>query len=322
MAHPDNALYGHNRILSRYAGLGRPRLRAHLQHGWSTSHGFGSRFRQVSWLPLLGWGDRTRREAGAAGLKGVTLIGAPFVYLASSVDRRRARPRATVVYPFHGTDRQRLTGSHRRLASEIAERESGPVTVCLYWADQTPDAVAAYEAHGFTVTSHGHRADPEFLVRQLAVLDRHDRIVTNRVGSALWYGAHLGLEAEVYGPRFGLDLLAGVDCRLERFARSEWPDLHQGPVAGDEAVDMADAELGRAHQRAPEELADLLGHGSRASETVEVGLARAEHLARRVLVRGLRRIPGLAAVDAVPMPGAVNDSDGDLPMMVEATGAG
>jgi hypothetical protein len=322
MAHPDNHFYGHNRALARYAGLEHARIRGHLQHGWSTGHGFGARVRQVSWLPLLGWGNRTCDEARAAGLRNVTLIGAPFVYLASTIDRNRPKPRGTVVYPFHGTDRQRLTGSHARLAAEIAEREQGPVTVCLYWADRSPDAVAAYEAHGFTVTSHGRREDPGFLERQLDLLRRHDRIVTNRVGSALWYGAHLGLEAEIYGPTFGIAPLEDVDHLLRRFARSEWPELHRGPVDGDRAAELADVELGAERRRAPEELADLLGGTSPTRLAVEVGLARVEHGLRRVAVQVLRRLPGLAAIDAMPMPhglGAIAESAPTVTEVARAT---
>lgn len=303
--HPDNAFYGHDLVLARHAGLADARLRGHIQHGWSTTHGFGASFRRVSWLPLLGWGERTRMEAEAAGVHGVTLIGAPFAYLARDVDPGRHRPRATIVYPFHGTERQGLTGSHARLADEIAERESRPVTVCLYWADHTPRAEAAYRRHGFAVTSHGHRRDPRFLERQMDLLLQHDRIVTNRVGSAFWYGCHLGLEAEIYGPYFGLDHLAGVDSRLRRFQQTQWPAFHAGPVAGSEAREIGSLELGAGFCREPDELAAILTRGGRARRAVEHRLARAEHGARRLLVNVLRRVPAWEAIDASPLPHAL-----------------
>jgi len=303
--HPENRFYGHGRVVAR-AAFGPdapPIVRGYLQHGWSTGHGFGPPARHVSWLPRYGWGERTRQESAAAGLRGVTLIGAPFLYLSATVDPRRPKPRATVVYPFHGTEVLGTTGSHDRLADEIAEREDRPVTICLYWSDHTPDAVAVYERRGFTVTTHGHRLDQRFLERQLELLLQHDRIVTNRVGSAFWYGAVLGLEAEIYGPYFGFTDLAAVDPQLERFQRSEWPDFHDRPVPGGEAMTVAAHELGAAHVRPTAELAALVApRGGPLRRRIERIAARTEREARRAVVHYGSRLPGGAALDATPLP--------------------
>jgi hypothetical protein len=302
--HPENRYYGHGRILTgTLHGEAPAAVRGHVQHGWSTGHGFGPPSRLVSWLPRLGWGDRTGVECRAAGLPGVTLIGAPFVYLTADVDPARPKPRATVVYPFHGTERLALSGSHDRMADEVAEREDGPVTICLYWSDHTPDAVAAYERHGFTVTTHGHRSDPLFLERQLDLLLGHDRIVTNRVGTAFWYGASLGLEAEIYGPYFGLDHLTGLDGPFERYQRAQWPDFHEGPCPGREAKVVGDAELGTRHRRHPEELRMLIApdRGS-VRRRLEPIVARGEWAVRRGAVHALALVPGLAGVDATALP--------------------
>jgi hypothetical protein len=306
--HPDNRFYGHGRALARAAGLppGTP-IRGHVQHGWSLGTGFSSRHRLVRWLPLLGWSDRTRAAAASVGLGGVTLVGAPFLYLAAEAGAPTAPRRATIAYPFHGTERHRLDGSHRRLAAALAERETGPVTVCLYWADHDPQAVAAYEERGFTVITHGHRRDPGFLARQREALQAHDRIVSNQLGTALWYGAHLGLEAEVYGPSFGqVGRGAELADHAERL-RDEWPELHRGPVPGAVARTMAAAELGVAHQREAGELADLLFPADRARVRRWEGTAAlAEHHLRRLGVHVARRLPGFRDVDAsAPAPADV-----------------
>jgi hypothetical protein len=306
--HPENRHYGHAGILatSAYGSGSVPVIRGQIQHGWSFGHGLGARARQVAGLRRLGWGDRTLEQGRLVGVPRLTAIGAPFAYLAraTGVGPETPKPAGTVVYPYHSTEKLGITGSHLRLADEIAEREAGRrVTVVLYFADHTPETVRTYEAKGFTVTSHGHRSDLGFLDHQLAVLAGHDRVVTNRVGTALWYGAHLGLEAEIYGPYFGDELVASIDAHLERRQRDLWPELHHGGVRGSDAVDLGDEELGIPYLRSSEELRDLLGPpidtlGRRA----RLRAARMEYQTRRVLVRGLGSIPLFAAVDAVPMP--------------------
>jgi len=312
--HRENRFYGHDRALVEAAfGSGaRGPVRGQIQHGWSVGHGFGPAHRGSAWLPRLGWGERTGREARAAGLRHVTLIGAPFLYLPPAPAEQGPRPRATIAYPFHGTEKHGLHGSHDRLAAEIAERETGPVTVCLYFADQSPATVSAYERHGFTVISHGHRLDPGFLARQRAVLAAHDRVVTNRIGTAFWYGAVLGLEAEVYGPYFGLDSLGSVDARLERFQAETWPEFLAGPVGPDRARDVAGEELGAAHVRDPEELAAIIApHRRRLRGVVEHGAATAELAARRAVGHLVGRVPALAHLDGLPLPAAL-DEDGPV----------
>jgi hypothetical protein len=312
--HPENHYYGHSRLLAEAAfGPGAPAIvDGQIQHGWSLGHGFGARHRQVPWLRRLGWGERTAREATLDRIPQVTLIGAPFTYLAAAhgIDHDTPKPTGTVVYPYHSTEVLSVTGSHERLADEIAEREHGRrVTIVLYFADRTPATERLYAARGFDIVGHGHRSDPEFLHRQLAVLAAHDRIVSNRVGTALWYGAHLGLEAEVYGPWFRDDCLGSFDRRVEEVEHALWPDLFAGPVAGPQAAVLADAELGVAHRRPDEELAELIGGPTPdRRRRARRRAARIEHQARRVLVRGIGTVAPSTGIDYVPMPRDVLDT--------------
>jgi hypothetical protein len=256
------------------------------------------------------------------GVRNLTLVGSPFLYLADAegIGATTPKPAGTVVYPFHSTERFSITASHERLADEIAEREAGRrVTVVLYWTDHTPVTARIYEDRGFAVTCHGRRSDPVFLHRLLAVMADHDRVVSNRCGTALWYGAHLGLSVEIYGPYFGEDYLGALDRRVERYEHEQWPELHRGPVGGADALALGAEELGLAHQRSAEELRDLLGppvdtFGRRATAK----LALLEHQVRRVTVRGLGSIPPLAALDAVPLPTDLPEVDqpDDRPLVV------
>jgi hypothetical protein len=133
------------------------------------------------------------------------------------------------------------------------------VTVCLYWRDHDePRVRALYRESGFRVICHGRRDDPEFLVRQRDELRRHEVVATNRLGSALWYGAHLGLEPIVFGPVFG-QWEADEGARYDAFQRARFPELFDPAATPADRRARADAELGVEHRRSPTELAALLG---------------------------------------------------------------
>lgn len=77
-----------------------------------------------------------------------------------------------------GWEGQEVVGDHRRLADEIAEVETGPVTAALYWIEyQIAEIRRVYEEAGFRVITHGCRGldyrdtDLRVLVRQLIDCD-------------------------------------------------------------------------------------------------------------------------------------------------------
>ena len=275
-----DGFYGHRTILARYAGRpdGLP-IWAHLQHGWNAATGFGTKYLAGfdnpktldGRLPVLVWNERNRKTCVDAGLRDVHVIGAPFAYLDHLLGPGpRAEGVGTIAYPLHGGLRPDATGSagghlveggreEDAYVAALAEREDGPVTVCLYWREyERPELRRPYEEAGFQVTTHGGREDPHFLHRQREALLAHRRVVTNRVSTALWYGALLGREVEVYGPLFG-----SGDAQEEAWWRERqhvwWPEVHAGPVAGSEAVALGRSELGADERRDPDELARLLG---------------------------------------------------------------
>src|SRR5207253_10449276 len=138
-------------------------------------------------------------------------------------------------------------------------RETGPVTVCLYGREYAQAAVRrVYEGAGFRVICHGYRDDPHFTRRQHDELLNHDRVVANRVATALWHGALLGLEAEVYGPVFSI-LGAEEAEAWDRMQRDRWPELFDGGLPGEKAMELARDELGAGLVRAPDELREVLG---------------------------------------------------------------
>jgi hypothetical protein len=135
-----------------------------------------------------------------------------------------------------------------------------PLTVCLYWNEfKNPAIRHVYERGGCRVITHGLRGfayrgtDVFFLHKQLQELRSHERVVSNRLSSAILYGASVGCDVGVYGDPM---LLAGehaVYGGVERQKRM-WPELHQPFVPREEVVDLARTELGLNHVRTPAEI--------------------------------------------------------------------
>ncbi len=259
--HLSNAWYGHADILARYAGLDHPQpIWGKLQHGWN----LGTGFTPNEPPPLMRgyvWSGRNLRCARRRGLRGVTAIGAPFLYLCHMEAHHDHGNLGTIAYPFHGWERQEVTGDHAALARELREREGGAVTVCLYWLEyEREDLRNAYVEAGHRVICHGYREDPTFLERQLRELQKHRRVVSNRFCTALWYGGILQREIAVYGPIMGLEVVSeGEEFRALQEER--WPEL-SSTVQASRARELAEEELGNAFVMDPDELRQALGWSS------------------------------------------------------------
>lgn len=266
--HHANHFYGHAAIMARYAGLAEvPAILGYLQHGWNLHDGFAVGTAFAPGYPKLVWSDVVARRAWAAGLRHLRVVGAPWAYLLRMEETEPTADRAgTIVYPFHGWEGQEIIGSHAAYASEIRDVEGDvPVTICLYWNEFDLVAVrSAYEAQGFRVITHGQRGhmwrgvDEHFLHRQLAELRRHRRVVSNRLGSALLYGASVGADIGVYGDPMVIAgdhaVLGGMGKQMRLF-----PELHQPFVPTEVARQVAAAELGQRSLLGPAEVRHAFG---------------------------------------------------------------
>jgi hypothetical protein len=264
--HHANHFYGHAHVLAQYCGLdpeNPPRIDGYLQHGWNVVDGLGGGTPYMAGQPIFVWSQQTRRRAWSMGRRHATVTGAPFLYLTSMADPAPIEPReGTIWYPFHGWERQHVHGDHRRLIDEIRATEPGPVTFCLYWHEfQDLRIRRAYETAG-RVICHGYRGlqwrdtDTRFLHRQLAELRRHRRVASNRLGSAVLYGAVAGCEPAVYGDPMRL---AGEDKATADRIRRQWPELHGTHPAPADAAEVAAHELGADSLATPSELRATLG---------------------------------------------------------------
>ncbi|MGX6604395.1 hypothetical protein ACWKSP_19985 [Micromonosporaceae bacterium Da 78-11] len=271
--HHGNHFYGHAHVLAEYCGLDPahpPRIDGYLQHGWNVVDGLGAGTPYVPGRPIFVWSEQTRRRAWSMGRRQATVVGSPFLYLLTFAEPEPApapapvapKREGTIWYPFHGWEGQHIKGDHQRLIHEIAATEPGPVTFCLYWHEFRNDRVRAeYEKAG-RVICHGYRGhmwlgtDTRFLHNQLAELRRHERVASNRLSSAVFYGAAAGCAPAVYGDPMYLDKehLPTAD-RIRR----QWPELHgkhPDPVV---ARASALAELGAGYLASPGELRAMLG---------------------------------------------------------------
>lgn len=301
--------YGHAAILSWYCGLDSPRpVLAHLQHGWNPRTGFGDkdllkgRVGLSQSLPKLVWSSNNVYWLRQQGFRHAHAVGSPFTYLlamiggvvtADHLTRGGARSAKTLVYPHH----HQGTRMDEDYASALRDREDGEVRVTLHSRDFGDDRVrSAYEAAGFAVSCHGRRDDPLFLFRQREALLDCDRVVTNRVSTALWYAALLGCDVEVYGP-VSDSWSEARGTAWDVIQHERWPFLFSGALDQEEAKAAGREELGVEHLRQPEELARLLGWNGPA-RFLGTALNGVRTLQRRCLPQGIvrKRVAGVTSV--------------------------
>lgn len=270
----SNHWYGHAHIMARYAGLddvNPPTIWGVVQHGWNLMHGFGPGHAPPYGFPKFVWSDVNRRRGQALGWRDYYVIGAPWAYLLTEFDAPppREERQGTIVYPFHTWENSEIEGSHHELIEEIKDTETGPVTACLYWIEyEMPEVRQAYEDAGFRVITNGQRGtlrqgtDTEFLYRQHRELVRHRRVISNRLTTAIFYGASVGCDVAVYGdPMVYVDAREGYEDLLDvnDMVRRLYPELHGTHTDPDVAHAIARFELGMDQLLNPAELKEVLG---------------------------------------------------------------
>jgi hypothetical protein len=263
----ENRAYGHARTLSQYAGFDRTRwVPGALQHGWNPYDGIGMFDGVWRPLPKYVWSEENARRGKERGGRGYHVIGAPWLYLLRQRTDLAARGHSghsTIAVPFHATVHLRLVGDHAEYARDLADGEAKRnLTVCLQWMDYAnPETRRVYEEIGARVITLGRgtsSADGQatFLERQLEEFSRHDRLVSNRLATAVFYGAAAGLEVGVYGADMSLE-------RQEAYRDSDiphrWPQLHGHVIDAAQAKEAWRGQLGDDYVLAAAELRELMG---------------------------------------------------------------
>ena len=280
--HRSSSFYGHRQILAEYCGEdpNRP-LPMFLQHGTTLGNPIMEQGRLVSWLRsrLLVWGAADERRAKEFGYDGALAIGAPFLYLRDmlGVPSQPAEP-STIFYPYHSTEKSTVEGSHGTLVETVLERETAPVTACLYWVEfENPEIRRFYEQAGMRVVCHGRREDPGFLRRQFDEMSRHNRVITNRICTAAFYGGALEREVEVYGNFFAR---SGQHESALQAQNNAYPALAEGALSPSSALRLGNEILGEDHRLSPGDLRKACGWQDANHHEIRTPLVRAEHLVR------------------------------------------
>lgn len=281
---PLNAWYGHDQIVKAYANWppGRP-LRILLPHAVEYS-GLPTMSRRRAAVPVVAYyADSTARLHLNLDAHYVWPLAHPFVHLLALRDLSSAPPRkGTLFFPSHsyisscGTDWVIRTSDTAALLARLSAlpKEMKPVTVCSYWLDILLKRHEPYIAAGLRVVSAGHRADPLFLARLLALCATHQFAASNEIGSHTFYAVKAGcryvhIEAtgdltEVSKPRSTPDLDI-VARRAAQFIT----DLNED--GGAKQLQVADHMLGTHHLLPPRELAAMF---RRAERLDRIGIVR------------------------------------------------
>jgi hypothetical protein len=265
--HHHNHYYGQAHILARYCGLDDrfpPPIPGYLQHGWNIFCGWNPQheFYPGAWRYV--WSDAPRRRGLMLGRRDYRVIGSPWSYLLEMEPDLGVLPdeerEGTLWFLFHGWEGGKISGEHQRLIDEIKETEPGPVTMSLYYTEyERPEVRRFYEQAGFRVICFGKRGfgyegtNEMFLYHQLREFRRHRRVASNRLSTAVFYGASVGCTPAVYGDPMemaGEDQAFGGTPRVERL----WPALHGKDIDLDAVRDLVDDELGRPALHSPDEL--------------------------------------------------------------------
>ena len=201
--------------------------------------------------PFYAWNLRDAEKAHAMGVRQVSAIGSPVLYLEDEavVSQRRllAMPPRKSAWTDREFDHRAYAAQLNRLRSDGFEEIDG----CLFWRDLTESH--HYESNEIRVVSSGHDSDPEFLQRNVFLLRSCEYVTSPSLGTSLIYALAGGRKGFLHGAADGEPLRKmGTDgARFECLLYSRFGDRSHR--------DLGLAELGSDAKRSPEELIELFG---------------------------------------------------------------
>lgn len=273
MAASSNHFYGHNAVLARYVGLDHPRpILGYMLHGWHAWFPWMPDTAVVinavpRGFPVLAWSHRDREVLTAAGVSNVIPIGSPFLYL---LRKRGLPPRpegsSLVSFPFHSLETCSIEDTWSEYADYLLSLQGYErITVCLHEVEyDLPGVREWFEGRGIETTTNGSRWDPRYLDRFYDLVASHTAVTSNRISTAVIYGAAMGRATFLGGPVPGvvdqqeIGQLEDEGRRTEEFQRSEFPELIEG-LEPDAARELGWRQLGADCILEPRELGRTLG---------------------------------------------------------------
>lgn len=265
-----NDYYGMAATLKRYADYPDAKtIRAVIPHGVYLNDDQIIPYERTSLLPaVLAYPDYRAPVYARLARTPSVLSSAPFLYAEEMIPPPERRVGA-LYFPVHSTHRLSVAMDHAAIAEHILEwpDELGPVTVMMYWRDYELGYQRPYVDRGIPVASAGHMYDPMFLPRLAYLLKRHALLVTNGLGSHVFYGVQAGCAVRLVDHEYEYagnpDHMATDAPTLSPERRKAAADIERAfSVDGWETTEeqraLTDYHLGSRHRRGPHELAELL----------------------------------------------------------------
>lgn len=271
----ENAFYGMDRIIKRYAGWPQERpLKAVIPHGIVMDRNFVPRAERNIPLPaVLCYPDYRleayRRQTG----KWVVPAASPYLYMLELFEKEAdggkgstEKREGTLFFPAHSTHHITVEMNYERLAEKLHGLDEclHPVDVCLYWKDYNLGRAKPFLDRGFKVVSAGHMFDPEFLYRFHRLCSGYRYAGSNEIGSNLFYSVKSGcsfffLREEVNRsaePRRLPENFMNFDHDMAEviFGMFNRPLPRTSP----EQMKLVDGFLGTRHKKTPDELRRVL----------------------------------------------------------------
>jgi len=260
--HLDNDWYGHRRILSEYCRTSDKPAFATILHGWIINVNSERGYRRIKSAPYLMWNYRHLVQGRKLGIPNIDAIGAPFTYLDKITKRPLEKPKGTVLFPQHYTDKVHHDTSHHDLIDYVERRFPSPYTVSIFYKEPNfQELNDLYARRNWKVFCAGARSDPFFLKRLYKCLAEHECTVSNDFSSALAYAAYLGRDVLLLKDHLWPKSAYFIDTS-EPVVEKMSTKLFDG-LDGDDARRFGFSELGGDLMLTPTELSRKLGWHSR-----------------------------------------------------------
>jgi hypothetical protein len=296
----EQFMYGHREILLAYANSEsqevspRSILHAGLTHGWGFDAGiWRMRNRNLTRAPRYEW-NKKFEDLLPKKFKNEA-IGSPWLYLllqlgalkTTNVRHLERKRKKFLIMPGHNLlFTSKAIGAQAQMYFEATKGE--PSTVCLFWLDFCDAPTRkAYEKLGFQVECMGFiprgssassilGGRVTFLPSLFELMISHDELLTDELGSGVFYAASLGLpihflkDSEAEKLQSSMSHLMNTDYPGFYATSNDWLEDHSPHLWGsglniDLLKDMAWNELGEESLRDFKGVKNLTWHESTVS---------------------------------------------------------
>ncbi|MDO8881025.1 MAG: hypothetical protein Q7W44_09565 [Coriobacteriia bacterium] len=265
-----NEYYGIASILKRYAGYPQQRpVKAVVPHGiYQNDHELADFERKAGLAAALVYPQYRLGLYRDRGRMLEVPSAAPFVYAERLMSAHPPRSGA-LFFPAHSLPGLTVEMDLEAAADALDALPEAmkPLTVIVYWHDYLLGRHRPFADRGYRIVSAGHIYDSEFLPRLCYLLKSHVYVISNAVGSHVFYALQAGCTVRLVempyrrsGSEADLRLKAPTLTDARRAAVDEIAALFSQQVATPTQAQRraADFYLGIEHALAPSEMKDLL----------------------------------------------------------------